>query len=157
MEESMTWLSRYVRGRLRNRELTEDIVQEIYIKAYRAYDEYEESGRLKGWLVRIADNTVNGYFGSREAHCPACVSLERGDEDEASLIDLLPSLSPTPEEEVQSAASVSEILKVLDRLPVTQRTVFVQRIILDRDVAEVARMLQMAPGTVKSNTHHAVQ
>lgn len=44
VEENMAWLLRYVRGRLRNQSLAEDIVQEALVKAYRAYDRYAEKG-----------------------------------------------------------------------------------------------------------------
>jgi len=52
--------------------------QKVWLRAYRAYDSYTEDGRLRHWLMRIAQNTVKGYF--RRPMIVNCVSLEDGDE-----------------------------------------------------------------------------
>ena len=46
----------------RNPADAEDVVQETYLKAYRAYDSFEEGTNLKAWLYRILTNTyINRY------------------------------------------------------------------------------------------------
>ena len=62
--ENTAWLYRYVRQRLRNPTIAEDLTQEIWIKAFRAYPSYTESGQLRGWLLRIAKNTINSYYSA---------------------------------------------------------------------------------------------
>ena len=58
VKENTSWILAYVRKSAKDISLAEDIVQEIWLKAYRAYDSYDECGRLKAWLARIAKNTV---------------------------------------------------------------------------------------------------
>ena len=85
VREEMAWLSAYVRRKL-SHSAWEDLVQEIFIKAFRAYDDYEETGKRRGWLARIADNTMKNYF-TRQAPMPT-LSLDLPDEDGDTLFYL---------------------------------------------------------------------
>ena len=50
----------------RNPADAEDLVQETYLKAYRAYERFEEGTNLKAWLYRILTNTyINSYRSRR--------------------------------------------------------------------------------------------
>lgn len=46
--ENTDWLLRVIKSKLRNIELAEDILQEVFVKAFRAYDQYEEQGKILG-------------------------------------------------------------------------------------------------------------
>ena len=50
VEENTAWLFALVRKHTGNRETAEDLVQEIWIRAFRVYDSYCENGRLRHWL-----------------------------------------------------------------------------------------------------------
>src|SRR5271170_1700324 len=50
----------------RNPSDAEDLVQETYLKAYRAYDRFEEGTNLKAWLYKILTNTfINSYRAAK--------------------------------------------------------------------------------------------
>lgn len=61
------WLLRYVKKIVGNEAAAEDIVQETFIRAYKAYDGYQETGRLRQWLRTIARNVALRYLGSSAA------------------------------------------------------------------------------------------
>ncbi|MBO5126350.1 MAG: RNA polymerase sigma factor [Clostridia bacterium] len=58
VEENTAWLYRFVRNRVGCRETAEDIVQEVWLRAFRVYDSYVEDGRIRHWLSRIARNLI---------------------------------------------------------------------------------------------------
>jgi RNA polymerase sigma-70 factor (ECF subfamily) len=65
-----------VKSKLYNKDIAEDILQEIFIKAYKKYDDYNDQGKLKCWLMRIAHNTVKNYFWSKENKQSNYLSLD---------------------------------------------------------------------------------
>ena len=142
-----------VRGRIRNQAVAEDLVQEIWVKAFRAWDGYFEDGRLKGWLGRIAQNHLRNYL-SRDSRV-LFLSLDGEDEDGETLYACLPG-SCTPEEEYLQSELISEVLDVIAKLPDAQRQVIRYRFFDGLSVSETARAMQVPPGTVKSKLHYAL-
>lgn len=47
------WFMRYVISIIKDQHAAEDIVQEVFIRAYKNYDAYEENGKLRRWLSII--------------------------------------------------------------------------------------------------------
>lgn len=55
-------LLRYVRYKTNDAHVAEDIVQEVFIKAFQSIDTLKESQKFQSWLYAIASNTINDYF-----------------------------------------------------------------------------------------------
>lgn len=158
VRENTGWLLAFVRQSLRNRELAEDLVQETFLKAYRRYDDYEESGKLRGWLKTIARNTLKNYYASPE---PLNVSLslnaESTEDGEGSFFDLLPDSGPTPEEALLHKELVERVMRILASMPPPQRMVLTYRYIDGLTVEQTALRMGIPQGSVKSSTHYALQ
>lgn len=152
VEENMAWLLRYVRGRLRNQSLAEDIVQEALVKAYRAYDRYTEEGRLKTWLGTVARHTLYTYLGREEPAESLDQSREDGGENRLPV-----SLGEDPQETWETREQVREILALLTRLPPRQRSAVYYRYVRDYSVEQTARLTGMPAGTVKSSAHYGLE
>lgn len=155
--ENTDWLLRYIKSKLRNIDLAEDILQEIFVKAFRAYNQYEEHGKLQGWLMRIAQNTIRNYLGYSQRY-PITVSLdsEFSDSSEAAPKYYLRSSEQTPEEICEIRETIGEIMLVLSKLPLDSQKVFFYRFIKDQSIAEVSNITGLPQGTVKSKTHYTV-
>lgn len=155
VEENMAWLLRYIRRRLRNQSLAEDIVQEALVKAYRAYDRYTEEGRLKTWLGTVARHTLYTYLGRQEP-------LESLDQpvDEDGGGDFCRSVAGAedrPEQVWETREQIQEILALLKRLPPRQRSAVYYRYVRDYSVEQTARLTGMPAGTVKSSAHYGLE
>ncbi|MDD3597640.1 sigma-70 family RNA polymerase sigma factor [Sulfuricurvum sp.] len=55
-------LLRFVRYKTNDEHIAEDIVQEVFIKAFRSIDTLKEGQKLQSWLYAIASNTISDYF-----------------------------------------------------------------------------------------------
>ena len=152
--ENTAWLYRYVRQRLRNPTIAEDLTQEIWIKAFRAYPSYTESGQLRGWLLRIAKNTINSYYSASKL--PTVLSLDAENEEADSLYAYL-QVSESPEDEVIQKELVGEVMDVIHRLPDRQRDVLTMRFLQDMTLEQIASAIHIPVGTVKSTTHYAIK
>ena len=158
VRENTGWLLAFVRQSVRNREIAEDLVQETFLKAYRRYDDYEESGKLRGWLKTIARNTLKNYYAAPE---PLYVSLsldaESTEDGVGSFLDLLPDSGPTPEEALLHRELVERVMQILASMPPPQRMVLTYRYIDGLTVEQTALRMGIPQGSVKSSAHYALQ
>jgi len=122
---------------LRNTERAEEVTQDIFLKLWRALPAYNGRAAPATWLYAIARNT--------------CLSAVRSS---AHRRTLPLTVSETPQQP-ESVSTHAEIMQLVDRLPEAQRQVITLYYLEDRDVTEVARMLDLSEGTVKSHLHRA--
>lgn len=148
VRENSGWLLRYVRSQVKNLSVAEDLVQEILLKAYRAYDGYYDEGKIKNWLMRIARNRLNSYF-SRDSRFQL-ISLDISpSQDDDSLYTYL-SDGQTPEEEYLQKELIESVMEVISRLPEKQRQIITYRFIEERNISEIAGIMNIPEGSVKS-------
>lgn len=132
-----------------NRHDAEDLSQEVFIKAYRSLDSFRGDSKLSSWLYRIAVNTC---VNMRRKKALTAMSL-RGDFSDTS--DNETSVggggySHDPERSAESSLIQMHIDRALRRLPPRQRSVFVLRHYHDLPLKEIAGILKISEGTVKS-------
>jgi RNA polymerase sigma-70 factor (ECF subfamily) len=144
------------RRMLRSEEDARDAVQDAFISAFRALDGFEGGSQLSTWLHRIAVNAALMKLRTRRR------------KPEESIDDLLPNFfedghhNPSPTEWPGSAQDWLErdevrrgVQEAISRLPETHRNVLVLRDIEELDTAEVAKLLEITPGAVKTRLHRA--
>jgi RNA polymerase sigma-70 factor, ECF subfamily len=148
----------------------EDLLQETYLRAWRAYGGFEGRSSLRVWLYRIATNaclTALQHHASRML--PSALAGPSEDPDaeghmagsEVRWLEPIPDALVTPESEDPSAiagerASLRLALIVsLQHLPGRQRAVLILRDVLDVPAAEVAQMLDTSTAAVKSALQRA--
>lgn len=132
----------------------EDLVQESYIRAFRAREQFQPGTNLKAWLFRILTNTFINEFRRRKAR-PQTTELD--DVDESSLYRQMTGASAAsslaePESVVLDRVVDAEVSAALEELPEKFRTV----VLLDAEgfsYKEMAEMLQVPIGTIMSRLH----
>jgi len=154
VRENTPWIMKYLRSKLCRRHVCEDVIQDIWIKAFKAYDSYNEEGKLQGWLMRIAQNTVKSYYMSKDNLYHLSLDINFADED--PLYNYL-SDDPTPEEEYLKAELVDEIMNAIQNLPKEQREIITLRYVMGYSVGETSEMCGITEGSVKSRSHYGLK
>ncbi|MCS7082122.1 MAG: sigma-70 family RNA polymerase sigma factor [Bacteroidota bacterium] len=135
-----------------NREDAADLVQETYLKAYRFFDRYETGTNAKAWLFRILKNSfINRY--RRRVREPDRVDLEEIQEYYYSLRDETLSESTDLAELLDRQLLDDEVTAALQSLPVDFRTVVILCDLEGFTYEEIADLLEIPIGTVRSRLH----
>jgi len=137
----------------RNPADAEDVVQETFLKAYRAYHSYTEGTNLKAWLYRILTNTyINNY--RKQQRRPSEVEL--GELQDLYLYKRLGEVSgaaQSAEADMLDAFVDTDITDALDALPETFRFPVIYADIEGLSYKEIAEALDIPIGTVMSRLH----
>jgi RNA polymerase sigma-70 factor, ECF subfamily len=131
---------------LGNREDAEDIVQETFLRAHRALGSFAARSQPSTWLLRIATNLCHDHQRQR-------LRQQKGE-------STLPAAAPpTPDvvERVELADTTRRLLRVLDGLPLTDRTVLVLHLLEGLDYAEIAQVLGCTRPGAKMRTLRALR
>ncbi len=143
LADCSTLAFRVALGVLRNREDAEDVAQEAFLRAYKNFDRLRDRERFRGWLARIAWRLALD-------RCRAAVRRERR---EVAWVDTGPSAGmadPAVQNEFRR-----HLEQAVDELPEKLRLVLILTAIEGHDLGEVARLLGVPEGTVKSRLHGA--
>jgi RNA polymerase sigma-70 factor (ECF subfamily) len=143
---------RVARRMVGSREEAEDLVQDTYARAFRAWQQYQPGTNLRAWLLRILTN-LNIDRGRRVQRTPDSQPLEEGDyflynKLESSLPDDNPD-----EERVIERLSQNAVVESLAEIPHDFRDVIVLVDIGEFSYAEAAQILDIPVGTVMSRLH----
>lgn len=146
LTESSTLAFRVAYAVLRHREDAEDVAQDAFAKAYRNFRQLRDRDRFRAWLVRITWRLA--------------LDRRRSDRRRTSRhqeIDAAPAAAPAPDDEMLARERASKVWEAIDALPPKLRIVVVLSGIEEHDVSEVAKLLDVPAGTVKSRLFLARQ
>ena len=137
---------------VKNKDIVEDIAQEVFIKVYRNIDKFNEQSSLYTWIYRI---TMNACFDEikkekKITYLSNYVETEEG-EQEVEFEDP----SQNVDEIISAKLDREELVKAIKRLPDDQRAIIVLRDIRGFTYWEIADMLKIKLGTVKSKISRA--
>ncbi len=140
-----------------DRELAEDLAQESFVKAFNNLDTYNPSYRFSSWLFKIANNHAIDHLRRARLSTvsihgsPHAASAER--EEETRIV--LQSQDESPEQEVLALELGGEIEQAIAQLRLEYRTAIILRHIENRPYEEIAEIMDVPIGTVKTFLHRA--
>jgi len=126
-----------------------DVVQEVFLKVFRNVNSFRCQSSLKTWIYRIAVNEAHNHRRWFSRHRRQQVGLER-DEREQGYQDTLSDPGRSPFDLAASQETHEMIERALEGLNPTFRTAVVLRDIEDLSYEDIAEVLQIHLGTVKS-------
>jgi len=130
----------------------DDLVQETMLKAYRAWEQYEQGTNAKAWLLTILRHAFINEYRRRTRH-PETVDVDT--------IEPFAVFSEVQDEDPQGAffdkIVDDQVLQAIDQLPVVFRETLVLSDVEGMSYQEIASILQVPVGTVKSRLFRARQ
>jgi RNA polymerase sigma-70 factor (ECF subfamily) len=143
---------RVARRLVGTREEAEDLVQDTYARAFRAWEQYQPGTNLRAWLFRILTN-LNIDRGRRIQRQPDLQPLEEGDYFLYNKLESTLGDGNPDEERVIEQLSQNSIVEALAEVPHDFRDVLVLVDIGDFSYADAAQILDIPIGTVMSRLH----
>lgn len=128
----------------RKPEMADDITQEVFLKAYRKLHLFRAEASVKTWLLTITRNTAYDFRKSAFFR-------------KVTLVDFISTqgAGPSAESEVFEKLAVNDVWKQVLALPPKYREVLILYGHYQLSMKEIAGVLGISEGTVKSRLHHA--
>ena len=143
-------------GVVGQREQAEDLTQETFVKAFRALDGSGPDRKPSAWILRIANNTAIDYVRrKRPDSTRSPLTMTPGQIDRQAM--RMPTPSVTPMTSTDRREFATALKRALRRLRPEYRRCFTLRHMQRRSYDEIAEIVHLPPGTVKSHVHRAKQ
>ncbi len=142
---------------VRDRTLAEDLAQEAFIRAFNAIGSYKSSYKFSNWILKIANNHTIDYLRKRKLDT---VSIDgsphaRTAEEAQQSRVVLPAGGETPEAYVENRELGSQIERAIGSLRPEYRTAVLLRHVEGYSYDEIAEIMDVPLGTVKTYLHRA--
>lgn len=142
---------------VRDRELAEDLGQETFVKVLNAIDSYRPEHKFSSWVFKIANNAAIDHLRRKELDAlsldgaPDAVTSER----RAATALQVRDRTESPLEELEARELGSQIEQAIAKLRPEYRACIVLRHVEGRAYEEIATVLGLPLGTVKTYIHRA--
>ncbi len=146
-------LFNYIYFIVKNKDLTEDIFQETFVKAIMTIKQgrYTETGKFKAWITRIAHNLIIDYF--RQEKNENTVS------NEDTVVDLFNNMNlceKTIEDSLVKDQIMTDVKKLITLLPENQREVLIMRYYQDLSFKEISEITGVSINTALGRMRYAI-
>jgi len=125
----------------------EDILQESFVRLYRYAASIDVEHPLKPWLYRVAVNLSYDWFSKKRVLQPL--------DDVLEWLSGLSNVFPSPDHKAEERELHSMVRDVIAELPVSHQVVVVLFYLENLSLEEVAEVVELPVGTVKSRLHYA--
>ena len=128
----------------------DDVLQNVFLKAWQALDSFRAESRLSTWLYRIAYNETLNYM-QRNSHNSISLSAGYDDGDSEMKIDL------EGDSYFDGDKAERQLQEAVAQLPPKQRQVFNLKYFQEMKYEDMSDILGTSIGALKASYHHAVQ
>jgi len=130
-----------------------DLAQEAFFRAWRGLSGFQFESAFSTWLFRLTANVCLDWIRAKKRR-PTVSLTTVDDEDEEAQLEL-PDPAKGPEALLLAAEDRAAVARAMNQLPVEYRQILTMRAINDLSYTEIAEILQIKEGTVKSRLSRA--
>ncbi len=149
-------IHRFIGMKLRDNDLTEDIFQETFIKIINTLKSgsYNEEGKFLPWAMRIAHNLVIDHF--RRVSRVRFISESSSKSDDYTIFSTLKLTDRNIEESILKDELESQMVNLVEYLPVSQRDILKMRIFQDLSFQDISEMENISINTALGRMRYAL-
>ncbi len=138
--------------------LADDVFQEAFLQLHISAATFDLSKRLKPWLFTIAANKARDAMRSRarKKAVPLDAVLKGDESERTSYADLLAGDVPKPDENLSNLETRQGVQNIVRKMPENLRTVLILSYFHGFQYKQIAEILDVPVGTIKSRLHAAV-
>lgn len=129
----------YILKNVSNKNIAEDLLHEVFIKAHKNFDTLKEKEKIQSWLYKIASNTITDYFRKKRPNNINNEDLFFEEQDEESVLNELSCCLQT----------------LIKELPIEQKNVLEAVYFKEQSLVEYSKERNLNISTVKSNSKRA--
>ena len=141
---------------VRDPEEADNLTQECFLRAYQSLSSFRGESSLETWLLRIAANLARDHQKNRRTSFWKRL-LGLGDSGEEAWAESIPAPDATPEQALLAREDVRAVWNAANELSQQQRAVFLLRFVEDMELNEIATVLGLQVGSVKTHLFRALQ
>ena len=136
----------------------DDVAQEVFLRVYKFIRKYRGNASLESWIYKIVLNYCRTHARRRAVfsrlffHSPPAQSEEERSFD---ILDTLADLSQDPAAQIEQRLVAGEIIGAVRSLPQIYRDILIMREVNELSYEEIAEILEISIGTVKSRISRA--
>ena len=138
-------LYQHVRRMVSDHDDTDDILQNVFIKAFRGIEKFEGKSKLSTWLYRIATNEALTIMKKRKK------KINNAEINERELDNKI------ADNNIDGDYIIDLLRRAIDILPEKQKLVFSMRYYDEMSYDQISQVLQVTKGGLKASFHHAVK
>lgn len=141
-----------------DRATAEDLFQETFLQVHQSAGTFDVERRFKPWLFTIAANKARDQLRRNSRRVTSALSAPVGDggDGETTFIDLMQADLPLPQDEARQHETQELVRQVVAAMPEHLREVLLLAYFQQLPYRDIAEMLGIPLGTVKSRLHAAV-
>ena len=148
----------FLRHFLNRQDLIDDVFQETFLQLFTSRESFDTSRPLRPWLFTIAANKAKDALRKRQRTAAIPIGTI-ADSEEMSFDDVLNTLtsdSTTPYEKLEKSETTARVRQVIANMPENLREILILAYFNKFSYKQMARILSIPIGTVKSRLHTAV-
>jgi len=148
----------FLRRFLNHQELVEDVFQETFLQLYTSRDAFDADRPLRPWLFTIAANKAKDALRKGQRHNAVSLGViaDSGEATVDDIVNLLQSNKTTPDEEFDRDETARRVHEIISQMPEHLRAILILAYFEQFSYKQMADILSIPIGTVKSRLHTAV-
>jgi RNA polymerase sigma-70 factor, ECF subfamily len=156
LEKHQSQIFHYILSKIKNRDLSNDIFQDTFIKVIRTLKSgnYNEEGKFLPWVMRIAHNLVIDHF--RRESKVRFVSESSSASEEYNVFSVIKDEGLNVEQRISKEELESQVASFIDYLPENQKEILLMRIYQDMSFKEIAELKDISINTALGRMRYAV-
>ncbi len=154
LERNQSRLFSYILFVVRDREQANDLFQETFVKIITKLQEgkYTTTGKFGAWIMRIAHNVIMDWYRSKRSD----KTVEQGNDNDLSKFSPADLLDLNVENRYVNDQVMSDVKKIMNLLPATQREVVFMRFYQDLSFKEIAELTNVSINTALGRMRYAI-